>query len=120
MYYHNIWDPILIVSQMATLQCSFYLSFGMVLFSFHLLLSTPLSLSLMLDGDLISLTRTTGWTCILAELCAAPFVAYLILRVVGRAKKCLDFSSSLFFFHFLLCIAYGGVPSSCSSTSSSR
>ena len=112
MYYHNIWDPILIVSQMAVLQCGFYLSFGLFLFLFHLLLDTPLSLSLMLDGDRIDLTRGSGWTAIMAELCATPVVSFLILRVVGRAKKCLDFSSSLYFFHYLTCCTYGGIPSS--------
>ena len=112
MYYHNIWDPVLIVSQMATLQCAFYLSFGCALLLLHLLLSTPLSLSLMLDGDLIRLTRASGWTAIVAQLCAAPCTAYLILRVVGRAKKCLDFSASLFFLHYLVCVLYGGIPSS--------
>ena len=112
MYYHNIWDPLLIVSQMATLQFSFYLLLGLYLLLLHLLLSTPLHLALMLDGDSISLSVLSGWTVISALLLTAPSCALLMLAVVGRAKKCLDFTCSLFFLHYLSCTAYSGIPSS--------
>ena len=112
MYYHNIWDPLLICSQMLVLQCCFYAQFGVFLVLFHYLLDTRLSLSLLLDGDLIQLGRSDGWTPVMAQLCTAVVGSYSVLVVVGRAKRCLDFCSTLYLFHYLACVAYGGIPSS--------
>ena len=112
MYYHNIWDPLLICSQMLVLQCAYYAQFGVFLVLFHYLLSTRLSLSLVLDGDLIRLSQSRGWTPVMAQLCTAVVCSYAVLLVVGRAKRCLDFCSTLYLFHYLACVAYGGIPSS--------
>lgn len=38
--------------------------------------------------------------------------AGFLLHLVERAKKCLDFSATLFIIHLLICIVYGGWPSS--------
>ena len=112
MYYHNIWDPLLICSQMLVLQCCFYAQFGLFLVLFHYLLDTRLALSLLLDGDLVLLSRSDGWTPVMAQLCTAAVCSYSVLLVVGRAKRCLDFCSTLYLFHYLLCVAYSGIPSS--------
>ena len=40
-------------------------------------------------------------------VCSAIFIA----KIVERAKKCLDFTITLFFFHFLGCLVYRGFPS---------
>ena len=112
MYYHAIWDPLLICSQMLVLQCCFYAQFGLFLVLFHYLLDTRLSLSLLLDGDLIQLGRSDGWTPVMAELCTAVVASYPVLLVVGRAKRCLDFCATLYLFHYLTCVAYSGIPSS--------
>ena len=112
MYYHNIWDPLLICSQMLVLQCAFYAQFGLFLVLFHYLLDTRLSLSLLLDGGCIDLGSADGWTPVMAQLCTAAVCSYAVLLVVGRAKRCLDFCSTLYLFHYLTCAAYGGVPAS--------
>ena len=41
-------------------------------------------------------------------LCRVGYLVYLI----ERAKKCLDFSVTLFVIHLFICIVYGGWPSS--------
>lgn len=40
--------------------------------------------------------------------CRAGYLVYLI----ERAKKCLDFSATVYIIHLLICIIYGGWPSS--------
>lgn len=35
-----------------------------------------------------------------------------MLYLIERAKKCLDFSATLFIIHLFICIIYGGWPSS--------
>lgn len=46
--------------------------------------------------------------CTLISKCRAVFMLYLI----ERAKKCLDFSATVYIIHLLLCTLYGGFPSS--------
>lgn len=31
--------------------------------------------------------------------------------VIGRAKKCLDFTATVYFVHFMNCTVFGGIPS---------
>ncbi|MCL7033561.1 hypothetical protein MKW94_005342 [Papaver nudicaule] len=38
--------------------------------------------------------------------------AGIMLHLVERAKKCLDFSATLYIIHFFICLIYGGWPSS--------
>lgn len=47
------------------------------------------------------------WT-FFPPLSRAVYMVYLI----ERAKKCLDFSATLYIIHLLMCIIYGGWPSS--------
>ncbi|KAE9621337.1 hypothetical protein Lalb_Chr01g0012631 [Lupinus albus] len=35
-----------------------------------------------------------------------------MLYLIERAKKCLDFSATLYIIHLFICIVYGGWPSS--------
>ena len=51
-----------------------------------------------------------GWGNVFIMFVSKGFVAYSLIHVVERAKKCLDFSFTLFFWHFCFCWAYGGFP----------
>lgn len=57
---------------------------------------------------LMLMVRSKRPECELISECRAVFMLYLI----ERAKKCLDFSATLYIIHLLLCILYGGFPSS--------
>ncbi|KAG5537659.1 hypothetical protein RHGRI_024939 [Rhododendron griersonianum] len=39
-------------------------------------------------------------------------LAVYMVYLIERAKKCLDFSATLYIIHLLICIMYGGWPSS--------
>ena len=41
---YTVWDPFMIVSQMSTLQCLYYVSLGIWIFVFDVLSGTPRSL----------------------------------------------------------------------------
>jgi hypothetical protein len=41
---YTVWDPFMIISQMSTLQCLYYVSLGFWIFFFDVLSSTPRSL----------------------------------------------------------------------------
>ncbi|PON36017.1 Integral membrane protein SYS [Parasponia andersonii] len=107
-----VWDPWLIVAQIFCLQCVYYLTLGLFL---SILVGSRVSrMSLVYFFDYATLTASTvtGW-CVIASflLSALAGVGYLVF-LIERAKKCLDFSVTLFIIHLFICIVYGGWPSS--------
>ncbi|KAI8544413.1 hypothetical protein RHMOL_Rhmol08G0294400 [Rhododendron molle] len=144
-----VWDPWLIVAQIVSLQCLYYLSLGVFM---EILVGTRvsrMSLVYFFDYSTVAASAATGW-CVIASFilgsiagsalmkatklvsgigmkgdlegwrwrkqlnesymvkCRAVYMVYLI----ERAKKCLDFSATLYIIHLLICIMYGGWPSS--------
>lgn len=107
-----VWDPLLIVSQIVCLQCLYYLTLGLFM---AILVGTRVSrLSLMYFFDFSTLTASTvtGWCAIVSFLLSSLAGAGYLLYLIERAKKCLDFSATLYIIHLFICIIYGGWPSS--------
>ncbi|KAI3977348.1 hypothetical protein MKX01_000261 [Papaver californicum] len=107
-----VWDPWLIVSQIICLQCLYYLTLGILM---SILVGTRVSrMSLVYFFDYSTLTTSTvtGWCVIVAFLLSSLAGAGIMLHLVERAKKCLDFSATLYIIHFFICLVYGGWPSS--------
>ncbi|GAQ79834.1 Integral membrane protein SYS1-related [Klebsormidium nitens] len=107
-----VWDPWLILAQILVLQCLFYLSLGGLLWVFVGSHELAFSLHHFFDWRYMTVRTVKGWLTMLAFLCNAFVGAGFLLFLVERAKKCLDFSATLFLVHLLLCIAYAGVPAS--------
>lgn len=113
MFYGTmVWDPWLIVSQIVCLQCLYYLSLGMFMWILVGSRVPRLTLFYFFDFTALSVSTVTGW-CILGAffLNALAGAGYMFL-LVERAKKCLDFSATLYIIHLFLCLLYGGWPSS--------
>lgn len=55
-----------------------------------------------------------NWNCLAGIYTAVFFLcrAVYMLFLIERAKKCLDFSATLYIEHLFICIVYGGWPSS--------
>ncbi|KAK3410970.1 protein SYS1 homolog isoform X1 [Eucalyptus grandis] len=107
-----VWDPWLIVAQIVCLQCLYYLTLGLFL---SLLVGTRvsrLSLVYFFDFAAVTMATVTGWSVIAAFVLTAVAGAGYMLYLIERAKKCLDFSATLFIIHLFICIIYGGWPSS--------
>uniref|UniRef100_A0A7C8ZPF8 Protein SYS1 homolog n=1 Tax=Opuntia streptacantha TaxID=393608 RepID=A0A7C8ZPF8_OPUST len=113
MFYGEMaWDPWLIIAQIACLQCLYYLTLGLVL---ALLLGTrvsQMSLFYIFDFAAISASSVTGWCVIASFLLTSLAGAGYLLYLIERAKKCIDFSATLYIIHLVICICYGGWPSS--------
>lgn len=107
-YGPKVWDPVLIVSQIIAVQCLWYLSLGCLLW----LLLGPyvprLSLHHLLDWRWISFRSFAGWMVVVANLLNALAASVYLMIVVERAKKCLDFASTLYFVHLMACLTYSG------------
>ncbi|XP_054781256.1 uncharacterized protein LOC129294956 isoform X1 [Prosopis cineraria] len=107
-----VWDPWLIVAQIVCLQCLYYITLGVFL---SILVGTRVSrLSLVYFFDYVTITTSTvtGW-CVIASFLLSSFAGSVyMLYLIERAKKCLDFSATLYIIHLFICIVYGGWPSS--------
>lgn len=113
MFYGTaVWDPWLIVGQIICLQCSFYLSLGVFMVLFLGLRVPRLSLVYFFDYATLTTSTLTGWCVIASFLFTSLAVAVYMIFVVERARKCLDFSATLYIIHLYLCILNGGWPSS--------
>ncbi|CAL2245571.1 unnamed protein product [Prunus armeniaca] len=113
MFYGTlVWDPWLIVVQIVCLQCLYYLTLG---FFLSILVGTRVSrMSLVYFFDFATLTvsTVTGWCVIASFMLSALAGAGYLLLLIERAKKCLDFSATVYIVHLFICISYGGWPSS--------
>lgn len=107
-----VWDPWLIVSQMVCMQCLSYLSLGLLLWVLVGMHAPSFTLHLFFDYSMLSTSSFTGW-CIIAAFILNSFAgAGYLLLIVERAKKCLDFTATMYIVHLFLCLIYGGLPSS--------
>ncbi|KAI4329274.1 hypothetical protein L6164_021557 [Bauhinia variegata] len=107
-----VWDPWLIVAQIVCLQCLYYVTLGVFL---SILVGTRvsrMSLVYFFDYVTISTFTVTGWCVIAAFLLSSTAGAVYMLYLIERAKKCMDFSATLYIIHLFICIVYGGWPSS--------
>lgn len=109
-FYANVFDPRLVVGQIVAMQCLGYLSLSILVWSFHEIFATSLSMSQIFG------TRNFGWdspdamAATAAGLLNGLLLGFQLLIVVERAKKCLDFAVTFTICHFLLCWRFDGFP----------
>lgn len=112
-YGSQVWDPILIVAQIVTIQCLFYISYGLLLW----ILVGPyasghLTLEHFFGAGWLGIHSFVAWMAILANICNALPASLSIVLVVERAKKCLDFSATLYILHLVGASICSGFPKS--------
>ncbi|KAK9102200.1 hypothetical protein Sjap_019454 [Stephania japonica] len=113
MFYGAIvWDPWLIVAQIVCLQCLYYFTLGLFMSILIGSRVSRISLVYFFDYSTMTTATVTGWCVVGSFLLSSIAGAGYILYLVERAKKCLDFSATLYIIHLILCILYGGWPSS--------
>lgn len=109
-YGTQAFDPKLIAGQIVVLQTLFYMFEGLFVCIFYILFGSQLTLDSIFYFRNLTITNTMGWGNIFIMLACTAGMAYVLVYVVERAKKCLDFSFTLFFIHFCFCWIYGGFP----------
>ncbi|KAH7652045.1 Integral membrane protein SYS1-related protein [Dioscorea alata] len=113
MFYGSIvWDPWLILSQIVCLQCLYYLTLGFLMSIFVGFRVSRLSLVYLFDFSILTASSATGWCAIAAFLLSSLAGSVYMFYLNERAKKCLDFSATLYIIHLFICIVYGGWPAS--------
>ncbi len=102
--------PMLIVSQIVTIQCFFYLAMGTVWSLCHVVFGSPLSMDHFFTDKYIDFVSLSGWLQSLGWLVCAVSGAYLLAVIVERSKKCVDFTFTVFFIHIISCSLYSEFP----------
>lgn len=105
------WNPKLIVCQMTSLQCGYYLAFGAALGFSHVVFGASLSLDHFFTAKHMNPQLATGWIGIAATIFASLAGSIMLAFIVEKSRKCLDFGSTIYIFHLLFCSLSRGCPS---------
>ncbi|XP_053201704.1 protein SYS1 homolog [Panonychus citri] len=92
----TVWDPILITSQIVTIQASFYSSLAILICA----VESP-SLTYVFSYQISLLT-------LLVYLVNASCGSFYLWSFVGRAKPCLDYSATCYAIHLIISWMYNG------------
>jgi len=107
-----LFNPTLIFSQIMALQCFHYFFSGLLMEINNVLFGTSVTLDRLFTAEYLDLRTTPGWIDNGSILVSYIIGALLLAIIVEKAKKCLDFSVTLFFIHLMTCIAYDEFPAS--------
>lgn len=105
---YTVWDPCMILAQMGTLQCCFYVSLGFWIVILDVLAGYPRSLDQIFKYQSLFMSQSHGKLMITAVICNAFSSSLALWHVVQRTKLCLDYTCTVHFFHVLLCWYYNG------------
>lgn len=92
------WDPVQIVAQIVSMQCLFYLSYGLLILVFIGPYET-LSVDFIFNWRYMELNSWTGIAVAGTYFLNAILGSIFLLLVVERSKKCLDFTVTQYFLH---------------------
>ncbi|ORX76463.1 hypothetical protein BCR32DRAFT_296223 [Anaeromyces robustus] len=105
------WDPILIISQIISIQLLTYFFASVLLFFESFIFGTPLSLDYLFDVDYLNSKEVSGWVIMMSSFVVAAFLCLSIRIIVERSKLCLDFTCTFYFFYLINCTLYSHFPS---------
>jgi len=107
-----VWDPWLIIAQIISLQCLFYMSLGL----WQMLFVGPyigrLTVAQIFGWQALSFRTYVGVMTMVSNLATSVTGALFIMWIVERAKKCLDFASTCYIWHLVFCCIHSGFPMS--------
>mmetsp|Transcript_10366 Transcript_10366/g.20625 ORF Transcript_10366/g.20625 Transcript_10366/m.20625 type:complete len:154 (+) Transcript_10366:227-688(+) len=106
------FNPRLILAQIFALQCYHYLTLALLYIASHVLTATPLSLERLFGYSRLSTGTVSGWLESAHHVGAYVGTAVGLVLIIEKSKKCLDFSVTLFLFHFIACCVHSGFPKS--------
>ncbi|XP_019365358.1 PREDICTED: protein SYS1 homolog [Crocodylus porosus] len=101
-----VWDPALIVAQMALMQAVYYGALGLWLALVDALVRSGPSLDQVFSYEVLGFSATPGRLAVMAFVLNALTCALGLLYFIRRGKQCLDFTVTVHFFHLLGCWIY--------------
>ncbi|GAB6021648.1 hypothetical protein CHUAL_004232 [Chamberlinius hualienensis] len=99
----SVWDPILLISQMVTMQCCYYVCLGLWIVLASLLEANLQSPDNIFAYQELKVRETRGRLIIGAFVLNSLTCAFALWYVVKRTKQCLDFTVTVHIVHLLVC-----------------
>lgn len=97
--------PLQTTSQIFLFTSLYYFLHSTTLIPLLLLSGSPISLDYIFNHALLQSTAT-GFMLLFHHCITSVATSYLLLKIIKRAKLCLDFSATLIFIHFISCWTY--------------
>lgn len=111
MYYgEDKFSPLRIVAQIGLCQLGFYAGFVGLLCALAVMLGVPPDPRSAFEWRGFHLDTLAGCVQVLALGLNALLFSFVLLAVVGRARKCLDFAATAYLFHVAVVCVVAGVP----------
>uniref|UniRef100_A0A1A9VVY1 Protein SYS1 homolog n=1 Tax=Glossina austeni TaxID=7395 RepID=A0A1A9VVY1_GLOAU len=100
------WDPVLIISQIVSVQFCVYFTLGLLILTASLLAGETYRLDNVFEYHEIHISDLKGRLIICAFVTNSFLASLFLWCIIRRAKLCLDFSCTFHFFHLLICWHY--------------
>jgi len=104
------WDPLRIISQIVMVQFAYYVSLSAIILLYDLALGHKPLLDQIWDYRLATFTNSFNSITLIGPLIVAFSNSFVMMLVVIKPRKILDFSMTKFLLHFVVCWFYGGFP----------
>jgi len=104
------FDPRRIIAQILVIQAAFYCVSLALFVTLDSATGRDISLDQFFSYTAVDLDADGSLVCIAVFLLTAAACGCLLLPVVGRARKCLDFSATTYFIHLWPCVFHRGLP----------
>jgi len=103
--------PRLILAQITAVQCFHYVGLGVAVQFNHLLFGATITLDRIFTSKHLDVHAAEGWIDNTAILASWGIVGpVMLLLIVEKSKKCLDFGATCFIIHLMVCTAYEEFP----------
>ena len=104
------FDPPFILSQILVIQATYYLVLGVCLYVAENIMNREVAMDLLFDTEMLGLHTVLGVVTTACHFIPSITGALSLSVVVGRSKQCLDYTLTLYLFHFLLCVINFSFP----------
>eukprot|EP00298_Acanthocystis_sp_HF-20_P026442 c4149_g1_i1.p1 GENE.c4149_g1_i1~~c4149_g1_i1.p1 ORF type:complete len:159 (+),score=35.48 c4149_g1_i1:8-484(+) len=104
------FDPKLICYKILLTQCIFYLGLSCIIWILDFNSKHRVSLSQIFRCTQLSLYSQSSQIIWISHLINAFIGGVALLLIVERARKCLDYTFTAYFIHFILCYMNCGLP----------
>ncbi|EGC34865.1 hypothetical protein DICPUDRAFT_88121 [Dictyostelium purpureum] len=112
-YKYNQWDPKLIIGQIISVQCLYYITLAAVLYILDsVFTSSTLTLDQMFRYQMLNAHSNEGRVVLSSFIINSFLGSFFLKYIVERSKKCLDHSATVTFIHFVVVWLVSGFPKS--------
>lgn len=104
----SVWDPVLIVSQIVTMQCVFYIGLGFCVCVVDYIAGSHRSIDHLFGYQMLHFRALQGKLLMIASVLNALIGGLGLWYVIQRTKQCWDFAGTVYIIHIIVCCFVNG------------